>query len=196
MSTTKKGAVGAEVAQAPQKRVGRASAQVERELAEERAAVTARKSQLSADEWRRARAGATKRLCIVLERRAVLARMRTFPGRTYLEQAEIVGIKVRGQISHVTEISEKGRIADILELDGHHATLLDLKSPSTQIKSVKGGMSSVDLEVEFRSASEIGEQHAVERQVIRRAKATAAPSSSRVATRSTARSSRKTSIPI
>jgi hypothetical protein len=107
----------------------------------------------------------------VLERRAVLARMRTFPGRTYLEQAEIVGIKVRGQISHVTEISEKGRIADILELDGHHATLLDLKSPSTQIKSVRGGMSSADLEVEFRSASEIGEQHAVERQFIQRAKA-------------------------
>jgi hypothetical protein len=151
--------------------VVRASAQVERELAEERAAVTARRGQLSADEWRRARAGATKRLSNVLERRAVLARMRTFPGRTYLEQAEIVGIKVRGQISHVTEISEKGRIADILELDGHHATLLDLKSPSTQIKSVRGGMSSADLEVEFRSASEIGEQHAVERQFIQRAKA-------------------------
>jgi hypothetical protein len=154
-------------------RVVRASAQVERELAEERAVVTARKSELSADEWRSARAGATKKLYNLLERRAVLERMRAFPGRTYLEQVEIVGVKARGQISHVTEISRtgKGRIADILELDGRQATLVDLKSPSTQIGSVRGGMSSADLEVEFRSASEIGEQHAVEREVIQRAKA-------------------------
>jgi hypothetical protein len=152
----------------------KAHAQVEQDLAAERSRVAAQKSGMSPQDWVRSRAGATKRLYNVLERRAVLARMKAFPGRTYLEQAEIQGVKNGGKLTTTAEISKtgKGRIADILELDGPKATLEDLKSPSTQLKSVKGGMSSPDLEVEFRSSSEIAKQHEVEQQVIAEAKRT------------------------
>ena len=152
----------------------RARAQAEQNLGEERAKVSAKKSGMSEGEWSKSRAGATKRLYNLLERRAVLARMKVFPSRIFLEQAEVRGIESGGKITATSEISAagKGRIADILELDGSSATLVDLKSASTQLKSVKGGMSSIDLEAEFRSASEIAQQHEVEQQVIAEAKRT------------------------
>ena len=68
--------------------------------------------------------------------------------------------------------SGKGRIADILELDGTQATLEDLKSTSTYLKSVKGGLSSSDIEAEFRSSSEIAKQHQVEQDLLAEARRT------------------------
>ncbi|MEA2245042.1 MAG: hypothetical protein QOD24_4598, partial [Solirubrobacteraceae bacterium] len=152
-----------------------AVASVEADIAAERAIVSARKTGMSPWQWARSRAGATKRLYNLLERRAILVRKYLFPNRTYLEQAEILGVKIGNKpITSTAKISKtgKGRIADILELDGPVATLEDLKSPSTQLKSVKGGMSSPDVDVHFRSSSEIAEQHAVEQQVIEEAQRT------------------------
>jgi hypothetical protein len=148
------------------------AAEVDRDLAAERASVARKKVGMSRVEWGRQRAGATKGLYNLLERRAVVNRMRIFPGRTYLEQAEVVGVRSGGRLIRTAKLSTTGtgRIADILELDGTKATLEDLKSPSTQIKSVKGGMSSPDIEAEFRSTSEIAKQHAVEQEVIAEAR--------------------------
>ncbi len=149
-------------------------AEVDHELAAERANVAGKRAAMSPEEWARSRAGATKGLYNLLERRAVLNRMKAFPGRTYLEQAEVAGVRSAGKLTRTAEISKagKGRIADILELDGSKATLEDLKSPSTQLKSVKGGMSSPVVEAEFRSTSEIAKQHEIEQEVIAEARRT------------------------
>jgi len=164
-------AAGGKPAQNP---VDTARAGLEQDLAAERSTVAAKKAGMSVKQWARSRAGATKRLYNLLERRAVLARMKVFPGRTYLEQAEILGVRVGSKLTAAAEISTSGtgRIADILEVDGPSATLEDLKSPSTQLKSIKGGMSSPDVDVEFRSSSEIAKQQQVERQVVAEAKRT------------------------
>jgi Domain of unknown function (DUF4157) len=132
------------------------------------------KGQATPQRWSQVRAGATKRLYNLLERRSVLNRMKAFPGRVYAEQAEILGVETGGQLRPAASISKsgKGRIADILEVDGPKATLEDLKSSSTQLKSVKGGMSSPDVEAQFRSTSEIEKQHAVEREIVAEAKRT------------------------
>ncbi len=81
--------------------------------------------------------------------------------RTVIEQARIQGVRAGGKLTPTAEISAtgKGRIADILELDGPKATLEDLKSANTQLKSVKGGMSSTDIEAQFRSTSENRPDH-------------------------------------
>ena len=152
--------------------VDQALAAAENDLNTERASVAQKKQQTPAADWNKARAGATKRLYNLLEKRAVLARVKAFPGRTYLEQAEIVGVEANGQIKPTSAISAtgKGRIADILEVDGSRGTLEDLKSPSTQIKSVKGGMSDPDIETQFRSSSEIEKQHKVEQDVLAEAR--------------------------
>jgi hypothetical protein len=154
--------------------VDQARVQVATDIANERAKVAGEKAKVSPGDWAGKRGGATKRFYNLLERRAVLTRMKTFPGRTYLEQAEIKGVRVGGQLKPAAEISGtgKGRIADILEIDGPNATLEDLKSPSTQLKSVKGGMSAPQVEAEFRSTSEIAKQHGVEQQIIAEAKRT------------------------
>lgn len=158
----------------PPSPVDEARTQVERDIAQERTRVAGRKSEMAPEEWARGRGGLTKRLYNLLERRAVLARMKAFPGRTFLEQAEITGVRSGGKLTTTAEISQtgKGRIADILELNGQQATLEDLKSASTQLKSVEGGMSSSDVEAEFRSTSEIAKQHEVEQQVIAEARRT------------------------
>lgn len=165
---------GARTAGTAARTVEEASADVERDLIAERSKVAEKRAGMSKRQWAKSRAGATKRLYNLLEQRAVLKRMKIFPGRTYLEQAEIVGVSSGGKVTRTAAISkaEKGRIADILELDGSKATLEDLKSPSTQIKSVKGGMSSPEVEAEFRSTSEIAKQHKIEQEVIAEARRT------------------------
>lgn len=154
--------------------VDKALAQVERDIAEERSQVAALKQGMSRRAWARTRGGATKRLYNLLEHRAALARVKTFPGRNFLEQARIVGVRSGSKLTLTEEISAsgKGRIADILELRGSKATLEDLKSASTQLKSVKGGLSSPEVEAEFRTSSKIAEQHKVEQEVIAEAKQT------------------------
>jgi hypothetical protein len=153
--------------------VDAAKAQVEQDINAERASVAAKKGGMSPAEWARARGGSTKRLYNLLERRAVLTRMKIFPGKTFLEQATVEGVESGGKLTPTAEISAtgKGRIADVLEVDGSQGTLEDFKSANTQVKSVKGGMSDPDIEANFRSSSEIAQQHKVEEQVIANAKA-------------------------
>lgn len=148
--------------------VARASEQVENDLASERSSIAQRQRGHEPVGVGQGPGRLDQRLYNLLERKAVLQRMKTFPERTYLEQSEVTGVEQDGVVTPTGKISStgKGRIADILEVDGPRATLEDLRSPSTQVKSVKGGMSSPDVEVEFRSTSEIGKQHEVEEQVI------------------------------
>ena len=152
--------------------VEQAITDIERDIAAERSAVAQKKSGTPPAKWRTARAGATKRLYNLLERRAVLARVKAFPGRTYLEQAKITGVESGGQLTPTSSISTSGtgRIADILEVNGTDIILEDLKSPSTQVGSIKGGLQSPDVEAEFRPSSEIEKQHTVEQEVIAEAK--------------------------
>ncbi|HEV2275906.1 MAG TPA: DUF4157 domain-containing protein [Acidobacteriaceae bacterium] len=158
----------------PASPLDQAISSAEQELNAERASVAQQKGKVAPEKWSQIRAGATKRLYNLLERRAVLSRMKAFPGRVYAEQAEIVGVESGGQLRPAAAISKsgKGRIADVLEIDGSKATLEDLKSASTQLKSVQGGMSSPDIEAQFRSSSEIEKQHAVEKEIIAEAKRT------------------------
>jgi hypothetical protein len=50
------------------------------------------------------------------------------------------------------------------------ALLEDLKTSSTELKSIKGGLKSEPVEAEFRSRSEIGKQHEVEDDVMQYAR--------------------------
>jgi hypothetical protein len=146
-----------------------ARARVEHELEAERLRVAEVKRSMSPADWAEARASETTELYNLLERRAVLDRMVRFPGRQYLEQVRVLGVRVSKGVIKATEgisASGKGRRVDILELDGPHTTFHDLKTPSTLMKSVGGGMSEVDLDAEFRSLSEIGRQHQIEQEVI------------------------------
>lgn len=154
--------------------IDQALADVEQDLNLERAGVAQKKSQATPAQWAASRVGDTKRLYNLLEKRAVLARMKAFPGRIFAEQARIVGVESGGRLRPTKSISRsgKGRIVDILEVDGSKATLDDLKSPSTQLKSVQGGIKSSDIEAQFRTTSEIAEQHAVEQEVIAEARRT------------------------
>lgn len=148
-------------------RVRSARVRVEHELQAERLRVDEVKSGMSAQAWSKARAGTTVDLYNLLERRAILERMVRFPGRQYLEQVRVLGVRVSKKLIKATEgIAGKGRRVDVLELEGKQVTFHDLKTPSTLEKSVAGGRSQVDLEAEFRSESEIGAQHEVEQKVI------------------------------
>lgn len=152
--------------------------QTESDLAAERVRVSAVRSRLSPEAWDRIRAGATKRLYNLLERRYVLKLVKTFPGKTYVEQVQIVGVEREGTVVRTADIARSagitdasGRIADFGEVGSGGVQLGDLKSPSAQRSSVQGGITSPDVEGVFRPASEIGRQHQVERAVVDDARA-------------------------
>lgn len=127
-------------------------------------------------EWNSGRAGITKRLYNLLERRAALFRAKVWPDRRVLEQARLLGVIKDGKLVETHRISKsgKGRIADIATLSGDQAStealLEDLKTSSTELKSIKGGLKSEPVEAEFRSRSEIGKQHEVEDDVMKYAR--------------------------
>jgi hypothetical protein len=124
-------------------------------------------------DWTSGRAGITKRLYNLLERRAALFRAKVWPDRRVLEQARLLGVIKDGKLvaTHHISKSGKGRIADIATLSGDKAStkalLEDLKTPSTEVKSIKGGLKSAPVDAEFRSRSEIGKQHEVEDDVMK-----------------------------
>jgi hypothetical protein len=141
-------------------------AEVEAQLAAERTRVADVRGELTAEEWARARAGLTKPIYNLAERRYVLRLARAFPGRRYIEQAEIVGVLHRGELVPTSTIAGRGRVADWAEVGGAFVQLGDIKSPSTQLRSVQGGLAAPGIEGQFRSTSEIARQHAVERTLL------------------------------
>ena len=144
-------------------------AQAKRELSAERAEVSAQRDATIASRgekaWNNERAGATKELYNRMEDRHVAQMQATFPERTYIVQANIVGIRTPTGIEQVPPGA--GRIADWAERRGDKTQLGDIKSPSTITGSVAGGLKrNPELEVEFRPSSKIAEQHANEEKII------------------------------
>jgi hypothetical protein len=151
-------------------------ASTESRLNAERAQVAAVKSSMSPQNWNNARAGLTKRLYNLLERRAALMRAKIWPQKKFLDQARVLGVEVKGKLTATNQISKsgKGRIVDIAEISSDKGVLRavteDLKSSSTQLKSIKGGLTAPTVEAEFRSTAEIAKQQKVEADVIKFAK--------------------------
>jgi hypothetical protein len=132
----------------------------------ERLRVAQQRRSMSPKDWNKVRAPRTKALYNLLERRAALFWKKTFPNSTILEQAHVLGVEHKGGFTSTKKIAGKGRIADIARVEGRKVELGDLKSPSTQIASIEGGLTSEAVDAEFRSSSEIGKQHEVEKKVV------------------------------
>lgn len=150
-------------------------AQTGNEILAEKIRVFEYSKSMSKRRWAKMRAGATKHLYNLFERRAALLRAKIWPSRTFLEQAKLVGVEREGVLTPVKKISTSGkkRIPDIVEINGNKIVLEDLKSSSTQLRSIKGGLKRPGpVDAEFRSKSEIAKQHRVEQEVINYAKQT------------------------
>jgi hypothetical protein len=106
-----------------------------------------------------------------MERLWVLKRQRAFPQRQLLEQAEIVGIRLRdGSVRASEAIASESRILDALEIEGQKVLGLDLKSGNELLRSIKGGLKRPgEIEGSFRGASKIGYQIAKEEKIVKEA---------------------------
>lgn len=121
-----------------------------------------------AAEGKSLKGGPIKKIWNIKERIWLLRRQKAFPGRTILEQPEIVGVKTQaGTVKPTEAIAGKGRTPDFAEVVGSGTVAGDLKSPSEVTGSIAGGVKKQGpIEGEFKDTSKIGQQHQVEKQIL------------------------------
>ncbi len=124
-----------------------------------------------AAEGKSLKGGPIKGIWNIKERIWLLRRQKLFPGRTILEQPEIVGVKTpAGTVKPTSTIAGKGRTPDFLEVEGSKTVAGDLKSASEIKESIAGGIKKPGpVEAEFKDSSKIAQQHQVEAKILEEA---------------------------
>lgn len=125
--------------------------------------------------WNEARAGATKRLYNLKERRHVLNLLKNYPDRQFFGQTRIVGLSKNGKRIKTYRGKGKVRIADFSEVSGPPGKLVaelgDIKSETEIKNSVRKLKTGELVDDGFRDSATIAKQHKKELEVLKDARA-------------------------
>jgi hypothetical protein len=138
--------------------------QLEKELADARRAAEAIRITLNPSTWFRRRITVTRKIYQILERITGLQILKIAPATEILYDVKIWGFDVavdgrsiqRIPLARVKHL--KARILDLVQIANGEGLGIELKSISTLLKSVKGGLSNKEIEAIYRVTSAIQKQ--------------------------------------